>query len=78
MGGFITKLFEIATEALQGTGGLLTDGVEAIVDTIVVRGEGGAVTDLTILGYCMAIGLGVGVIYFIWNLVKNWLNRVKG
>ena len=34
MGGFITKLFEVAKEALQGTGGLLTDGVEAIVNTI--------------------------------------------
>ena len=78
MGDFVTKLFEVASDSLIGTGGLLKDGVKAIVDVIVQRGSDGSVEDLTIVGYCMAIGLGVGVIYFIFRLIKGWLNRVKG
>jgi hypothetical protein len=68
----VKDIFETGKEALTGLGGLLTDGVNALVSVFYINNE------LTIVGVALAIGAGVGVLYFLFKLIKNWLNKVKG
>jgi hypothetical protein len=77
MNGFVTDIFEIGGEALTGLGGLMTDGVQALVSVFWTPGVEGGQGSLTIVGIALAIGAGVGVLYFLFKLIKNWLSSVK-
>lgn len=78
MNGLISQIFDAAGDAVTGTAGLLTSGVQALVDVFVTTSESGEVTGLTIVGIALALGVGVGAIYFLFRLIKGWLSRAKG
>lgn len=78
MEDFVTDIFEIGGTAVGGAGGLLTDGVQTLVSVFWTPGVDGAQGSLTIVGTALAIGAGVGALYFLFKLIKNWLSRVKG
>lgn len=76
--GFISQLFEWASEALTGTAGLLTSGANSLVSVFWTAPTGEQEGSLTILGLGLALGLGAGAIYFLFRMVKNWISRAKG
>ena len=78
MDGLITEIFDAAGAAVTGTAGLLTSGVQSLVDVFVTTSSTGEVQGLTIVGIALALGVGVGALYFIFRLIKGWLSKAKG
>lgn len=76
--GLISQIFGQAGEAVTGTAGLLTSGVEALLNVFVTTSTDGTITGLTIVGTALSLGVGVGAIYFLFRLIKGWLSRAKG
>jgi len=65
----VTEIFDQAGDAVTGFTGVLNDGVGGVTQLFWANGN------LTVLGTLLVIGIGVGVVYFGFRLIRNLIRR---
>lgn len=67
----ISAIFETITAAINGFAGSLTQAVTSVGALFYTPGEGSAAGSMTFLGTLVLIGVGVGVVYWVFRLIRG-------
>lgn len=65
----VTEIFDQAGDAVTGFTDVLNNGVSGVTKLFYANGN------LTMLGTLLVVGIGVGVVYFGFRLIRSLLNR---
>lgn len=65
----VTEIFDEAGHAVTGFTGVLNDGMSGVTQLFYANGQ------LTVLGTLLVVGIGVGVVYFGFRLIRSLLHR---
>lgn len=67
----IQSIFETITNAINAFAGSLTSAVTSVGALFYTPGEGNAPGSMTFLGTLLLIGVGVGVVYWVFRLIRG-------
>lgn len=67
----ISTIFETITQAISAFAGSLTSAVTSVAALFYTPGAEGAAGQMTFLGTLVLIGVGVGVVYWVFRLIRG-------
>jgi hypothetical protein len=71
----IATIFETVTQAISGFVGSLTSAVSSIAALFYTPGTDGAAGQMTFLGTLVLIGVGVGIVYWVFRLIRGLIGQ---
>lgn len=70
----VEKIFETIGQVITGFMGNLSTAVNSVTSLIYIPGESGAAGQLTVFGTILLIASGVGVCYWLFNMVRRLIH----
>ena len=71
----ISTIFETVTQAIQGFAGSLTSAVTQIANLFYTPASGENPGSMTFLGTLVLIGVGVGIVYWVFRLIRGLIGQ---
>lgn len=70
----VEKIFETIGQVITGFMGNLSTAINSVTSLIYTPGESGAAGQLTTFGVILLIASGVGVCYWLFNMVRRLIH----
>lgn len=72
----VSTLFETITQAITSMVNALTSAIGGVTSLFYVEASGADPAHITFLGVLLLIAVGVGIVYWAFNLIRGLVRRV--